>query len=95
MKDDICKVCGLSKELCICEEIKKDYTKISVVYEPRKYNKFMTILTVDGDVDIENLVRTLKKRLACGGTYKSNKILLQGKHKNVKEVLKEMGFKCL
>jgi translation initiation factor 1 len=46
-----------------------------------------------GDIDVEELARKLKTRCAAGGTYKANRIELQGDHKKkVREVLEELGF---
>jgi len=42
----------------------------------------------------EQLGKTLKKKLACGGTTKDKVIELQGDHrKKVKELLLSMGYK--
>jgi translation initiation factor 1 len=45
------------------------------------------------DIDMDDLARKLKTRCAAGGTYKDQRIELQGDHKKkVKEVLEELGF---
>ena len=61
----------------------------------RKFGKKVTI--VEGidekQLDLKALTKTLKSKLACGGTAKEGRIELQGNHKvRVKEVLVEMGF---
>ena len=61
----------------------------------RKFGKKVTI--VEGidekQLDLKALTKTLKSKLACGGTSKEGRIELQGNHKvRVKEVLVEMGF---
>ena len=44
-------------------------------------------------LDLKELTKKLKSKLACGGTAKDGRIELQGDHKaKVKEVLVEMGF---
>jgi translation initiation factor 1 len=44
-------------------------------------------------LDIKELTKSLKSKLACGGTSKNGRIELQGNHKaRVREVLVEMGF---
>jgi translation initiation factor 1 len=44
-------------------------------------------------VNLRDLTKKLKNKLACGGTLKDGRIELQGKHKaRLKEVLVEMGF---
>ena len=92
---DICEVCGLPKEICVCEDIAREQQKISIAVDKRRYGKMMTI--VDGinssDLDIDALITKLKKKCASGGTIKEGKIELQGDHRTkVKETLEEMGF---
>ncbi|MCS7131606.1 MAG: stress response translation initiation inhibitor YciH [Hadesarchaea archaeon] len=92
---EVCKVCGLPKELCVCEEIAREQQRISVYSVKKKFGKIVTI--VDGidekQLDIKELTKKLKSKLACGGTSKEGKIELQGDHKaKVKEVLISMGF---
>ena len=92
---DICQVCGLPKEICVCEDIDREQQKISIAVDKRRYGKMMTV--VDGvnpnEVDINALVSKLKSICACGGTIKEGKIELQGDHRTrVKETLEKMGF---
>src|SRR3989344_1084645 len=89
---EICPVCGLVKELCVCETIAKESQKILVYIEKKKFNKNYTI--VDGidkkEIDLKDLAKKLKSELACGGTIKDGKIELQGEHKiKVKKILIE------
>jgi translation initiation factor 1 len=91
----ICSVCGLPEELCMCEQIAKEQQKIRILTDTRRYGKIVTV--VEGfdsaDIDMEDLARKLKTRCAAGGTYKGNRIELQGDHKKkVREVLEELGF---
>jgi len=92
---DICEVCGLPKEICVCEDIAREQQKISITVDKRRYGKMMTI--IDGinphDLDIDALISNLKSICACGGTIKEGKIELQGDHRTkVKEKLEKMGF---
>jgi translation initiation factor 1 len=92
---DICEVCGLPKEICVCEDIAREQQKITIQIDKRRYGKMMTI--IDGinahDLDINALITQLKSRCACGGTIKEGRIELQGDHRNkVKEALEKMGF---
>lgn len=96
MSQDICPTCGMPKELCVCEEISKEEQKITVKIERKKYGKEMTVIEGFGnDIDLESLASDLKKKLACGGTYKEDegKIELQGNHKRrIKDLLKEKNY---
>ncbi len=92
---DICTTCGLPKDLCVCESIAKESTKITVKIEKRKFGKLYTV--IDGidskEINLGQLVKTLKAKLACGGTAKKGRIELQGDHKNkIKGLLVEAGF---
>ena len=92
---EICPVCGLVKELCVCESIAKENQKILVYIERKKFNKNYTI--VEGidekEIDLKDLAKKLKSALACGGTIKGGKIELQGEHKlKAKKILIDYGF---
>lgn len=80
----------------IPEEITKESVKVFVKLETRKYNKPTTVIQFSDatDIDIFKIAKSLKKKLACGGTAKDQMIILQGDHRDpVVKYLKEMGFK--
>ena len=92
---EICQICGLVRELCVCETIAKESQKILVYVERKKFNKNYTI--VEGidrkEIDLKDLAKKLKSALACGGTIKDGKIELQGEHKQkTRKILVEHGF---
>lgn len=92
---EICPVCGLPKEICVCEEIAREQQRINVYTVKRKFGKVVTI--VEGidekQVNLKDLTKKLKTKLACGGTTRNGRIELQGNHEaRVKEMLIEMGF---
>ena len=92
---EICLKCGLVKELCVCETIAKESQLIKIFLERKKFRKFSTIIEgiEQKEIDIKDLAKKLKEKLACGGTAKEGKIELQGNHKNkVKTILVNMGF---
>ncbi|MBI2564451.1 translation initiation factor [Candidatus Woesearchaeota archaeon] len=91
----ICARCGLPSELCVCESIAKETLKINISVEKKKFGKQYTIINGidEKDIDIVQLAKDLKAKLACGGTIRNNQIELQGNHKQkVKEILLEKGF---
>ena len=93
---EICPVCGLPKELCMCEEIAREQQTVRISIDSRRYGKTVTV--IDGidenDIDIGDLAKQLKNKCAAGGTCKDGRIELQGDHKKrVKTVLEEMGFR--
>jgi len=90
----VCNQCGLPQDLCVCETIAREQQKINVFVEKRKFGKNYTIISgFKGEVDVNDLVRKLKAKFACGGTAKTGQIELQGDHRTrVKKVLVDMGF---
>ena len=92
---EICQKCGLPKELCICETIAKEEQRIKVDVVKRKFGKMTTVVSGinEKDINIKDLAKKLKSKLACGGTAKEGIIELQGDHKKkVKEELEKLGF---
>jgi len=91
----VCEKCGLPEDLCVCEEIVKESMRIKITSDTRRFGKTTTIVSgIDGkDIDLRELARQLKSKLACGGTVKEGKIELQGEHKErVKEILETIGY---
>ncbi|PKK81443.1 MAG: stress response translation initiation inhibitor YciH [Thermoplasmata archaeon HGW-Thermoplasmata-2] len=92
---EICPVCGLPKDICVCQEIVKEQQNVRVRNETRAYGKTVTIVEgIDSnDIDINALAKELKTICACGGTAKNSIITLQGEHKKqVKEILVAKGY---
>ena len=93
---EICPVCGLPKELCVCGEIAREQQRIRIRVERRKWSKEMTI--IEGieptDAPLSRIAQRLKAYCACGGTAKNNVIMLQGdQRERAKEFLvKELGY---
>lgn len=91
----VCVTCGLPKDLCVCESIAKESQKIIIRTEAKKFNKMYTVIEGidEKEINLEQLAKKLKAKLACGGTIKDNRIELQGEHKQkVKQTLIEAGF---
>lgn len=91
---EICPKCGLPEQACVCEQIVKSSQKIKVTTDKKRYGKIVTIVTGLGSgINIKQITKNLKNKLACGGTYKEDRIELQGDHKKkIKELLVELGF---
>ena len=91
---EICKKCGLPQEFCVCESIFREAQKIKVRMERRRFGKKVTVIEgLSKDVNIEDVTKKLKSRLACGGTSKGNTIELQGDHRRkVGPILVSIGF---
>ncbi len=101
----VCNTCGLPKDLCVCETIAKESQKIIISVEKKKFNKKYTIIEGidEKSINMDDLIKKLKAKFACGGTYKEGKIELQGAggksdlaekdHKQkAKEILLTLGF---
>ena len=91
----ICATCGLPQDLCVCEDIAKESQRITVFIDRRKFGKEYTV--VDGidhnEIDVKELAKVLKNKLACGGTAKDGRIELQGNHlSETAAVLMDQGF---
>ncbi|MCD6404054.1 MAG: stress response translation initiation inhibitor YciH [Nanoarchaeota archaeon] len=92
---DVCPVCGMPKELCICGAITKEQLQIKVRVAKKRYGRLMTIIEgIDPKaVDMKALAKRMKQKFACGGTVKNDTIELQGDHRErVKQILIEEGF---
>jgi len=92
---EICTICGLPKELCVCEQIARESARITAKLITKKFGKKYTLIEgVDQKgIDLKDVTRKLKNKFACGGTSKAGMIELQGGHLNhVREALIELGF---
>jgi len=84
---------GLPKDIGVFEEIEKTQQQIKIEAVKRRYGKITTLVSGFSDIDIKEIAKELKQRLACGGTVKNRVIELQGQHREkVKEALVKMGF---
>lgn len=92
---NICPVCGLPVDICVCGEIDKEQQKIRIRLETRKFKRIMTL--VEGlnskDVDLSRLAQKMKAFCACGGTAKNGQIMLQGdQREKVYQFLIQIGY---
>ncbi|MEM2637083.1 MAG: stress response translation initiation inhibitor YciH [Candidatus Korarchaeota archaeon] len=94
MPGTVCPRCGLPTELCTCSDLmSKEGMTITISVENLKWSKVMTIISGLDRFDkstLQQIVKELKTKLACGGTLKDGKIMLQGDHRRtVKKYLIE------
>ena len=92
---EICSICGLPIDICVCGEISKEQQRIRIRLELGKWKRKNTI--IDGidnkDTDLGRLAQKLKTFCACGGTAKNNEIMLQGDHREkVRTYLIQLGY---
>jgi translation initiation factor 1 len=73
---------------------RQDAGALSIRVEKRRYGKDVTILEgFPRETQLDELARTLKRRLATGGSAKDDHIELQGDvAKRVKTVLVDLGY---
>lgn len=93
---EICPKCGLPKDICVCETIAKEEQRIVIRLSKKRFGKIATTIEgiQDSDINIKEIAKKLKNKLACGGTAKEGIIELQGNHASkVKEELIRLGFK--
>lgn len=91
---EVCKICGLPKELCVCGTMAREAVKIKVYTEKRSFGKFVTVIEgISQDANPKQIASKLKRRLAAGGTIKEGRIEIQGNHKEkIKKLLLVEGF---
>lgn len=92
---DICPKCGLPLELCVCNVLERETeTKIKVYTKKAKFDKLVTVVEGISPDEIERTAKSLKRALACGGTFRESFIELQGDHKlAAKRALESIGYK--
>ena len=93
MSEEICPTCGLPKSLCVCKVIEREAKAVKIYTTMRKFGKPATIIEGIDEKSARSVSKELKRKLACGGTFKKGKIELQGDHRaRTKELLKNMGY---
>jgi len=91
---DICPKCGLPLDICACEALEKEEAvRIKVYTTKMKFGKLVTLVEGLSNEDLVKTAKDLKRKLACGGTAKDGRIVLQGDHKaKVKGILVGLGY---
>jgi translation initiation factor 1 len=85
---------NIPNESDVFEELSKTEQNIKVTTDRRRYGKVITLVSgFDKSTDLKSMAKSLKEKLACGGTVKDDVIELQGDHKNnVRKVLVSLGY---
>ncbi|MEJ2278785.1 MAG: stress response translation initiation inhibitor YciH [Candidatus Lokiarchaeota archaeon] len=80
---EICPLCSLPKELCVCSDLSADKQSISIFNSKRKWGKIVTLASFQGnfDADLSEILTKAKKKLGAGGTIRNNSIELRGDHR--------------
>lgn len=92
---EIDPITGLPKELAAFEDLSREAQTITVQIIKKKFGKpYTTITGIDSrGIDAKEVLKALKAKFACGGTYKEGKIELQGNYlKGIRDALVTQGF---
>ena len=92
---EVCNVCSLPKDLCVCQTLAREEQQITVSVVKRRFGKLTTTIAGldEKTIDLKDLAKKLKTKLACGGTSKNGIIELQGSHiEKVRNELIKLGF---
>ena len=87
MKDleinETCKYCGLPRESCLCDNLFTGEQEITIYNDRRKWGKVVTIISFEENpnVDLNDLLKKAKKKVASGGVVRGNEVELQGEHR--------------
>lgn len=78
----------------ILSALDRETARIRVRAEPRRYNKPATVISgFPPGVDLPDITRQLKNRLATGGSVVEGEVYLQGDHRaRIREELGKLGF---
>ncbi len=88
-------ITGLPDELFAWEEISKEQQVIKIYTDRRRYGKTVTIIEGfnEKDVNLKDIAKALKRKVATGGTVKDGKIELQGDQRDrARKFLEDMGY---
>jgi translation initiation factor 1 len=78
----------------ILSALDRESARIRVRVEPRRYNKPATVVSgFPTGVDLAEITRQLKNRLATGGSVVEGEVYLQGDHRaRIRDELARLGF---
>jgi translation initiation factor 1 len=96
--NNICPVCGLPQDLCVCTDAQKTSSLIEIKVERRKYGKYWAVISgIDVDhQELKAILKSIKNKMACGGTIKGKTIeVLFGRGDRSSDLIKilvDLGF---
>jgi translation initiation factor 1 len=92
--ENICPVCHLPEDICTCKLRSNESKQLKINIVRKKFKKYATTVVGFGsEAEGKEIAKYLKKKLACGGTYKDNMVEIQGSQKEkVKELLIKKGY---
>ncbi len=92
--EKICPICHLPEDICTCKLRSQENKQLKIGIERKKFKKYVTTVVGFGsEQEGKEVAKYLKKKLACGGTYKDNMVEVQGNQKEkVKELLIKKGY---
>jgi len=94
MDSNICSVCGLPSDLCVCSDVEKTASTIEIKVERRKYGKFWAVVTgVEVETsELKSIVKSIKNKMACAGTIKGRTIeVLYGRHDRTSDLISTLS----
>lgn len=80
----------------MCQTLAREEQKITIEVVKRRFGKLATVISGldEKTIDLKDLAKRLKTKLACGGTAKNGVIELQGSHVDrVKQELIKLDFR--
>lgn len=92
---EICPMCNMPKDMCVCDNLISEELQITIYNDKRKWGKVVTLISFEGDhgLDLHDLLKKAKRKVASGGTVRGNEIELMGEHRfRLKKLLIDEGF---
>lgn len=88
-------MCGLPKELCVCEGLDQEESRVAIYNERRKWGKVVTMAEFKGNtnINLDDFLTKAKKKFGSGGTVRGKAVELRGDFRiALKKFLINLGF---
>ena len=79
----------------MCSDLSADEQVITISNDTRKWGKIVTLITFEGDFDanLEEILKSAKKKLGSGGVVRDNSVEVRGDHRfKLKGLLVNLGY---